>query len=93
MSYEQLLDVFWDCHDPSDSPGRWPEKARQYRSVNFYHTPEQKEAALASKAKLQASGPYTQPIVTEITLASQFYRAEEYHQQYFEMQGKPSCRS
>ena len=93
VSYEQLLDVFWGCHDPSERPDRWPENASQYRSAIFYHTPEQQEAALASKARLQASGRYTTPIVTEITSASQFYRAEEYHQQYYEKQGKPSCRS
>ncbi len=92
VSYDRLLDVFWGCHDPSERPGRWPETASQYRSAIFYHTPEQREAALASKVRLEASGRYTTPIVTEITPAWQFYRAEEYHQQYYEKWGKATCK-
>ena len=64
----------------------------QYRSAVFFHTPEQQRAALASKEQLEKSGRFKRPIVTEITPASQFYRAEEYHQQYLEKRGLASCR-
>ncbi|TME66020.1 MAG: peptide-methionine (S)-S-oxide reductase, partial [Chloroflexi bacterium] len=63
-----------------------------YRSVIFYHTPEQQAAALASKEKLEKSGRYRRPVVTEIVPASSFYRAEDYHQQYLEKRGLSSCK-
>ncbi len=85
VSYEQLLEVFWDEHDPTTLNRQGPDVGSQYRSAIFYHTPEQEAAARASKEKLQSR--YSRPIVTEIIPASEFYRAEEYHQQYFEKQG------
>ena len=82
VSYEELLSVFWENHDPTTLNRQGPDIGAQYRSAIFFHTPEQRSAAVASKEKLQKSGRYRSPIATEITPASQFYRAEEYHQQY-----------
>ena len=87
VSYEELLTMFWDSHDPTTLNRQGPDVGTQYRSAIFFHTPEQGSAAIASKEKLQRSGRYKKPIVTEITPASQFYRAEDYHQQYFEKRG------
>jgi peptide-methionine (S)-S-oxide reductase len=92
VSYERLLDVFWENHDPTTLDRQGPDIGRQYRSAIFFHTPEQERLALASKAALAASGKHRRPIVTEITPASTFYRAEEYHQQYLEKRGLSSCR-
>jgi peptide-methionine (S)-S-oxide reductase len=92
VSYDQLLEVFWDIHDPTQRNRQGPDVGTQYRSVIFYHTPEQEKAARASLARLAASGRYKRPIVTAIEPASQFYEAEEYHQRYFEKQGiAPTC--
>jgi peptide-methionine (S)-S-oxide reductase len=91
VSYEQLLDVFWQSHDPTTLNRQGPDIGSQYRSAIFYHTPEQQAAALASKERLQKSGHYQRPVVTEITPAAEFYRAEEYHQQYLEKRGATSC--
>ncbi len=90
-SYEDLLQVFWTNHDPTTLNRQGPDLGRQYRSAIFYHTPAQQAAAAASKEKLQSSGRYRKPIVTEITPAAEFYRAEEYHQQYLEKRGLASC--
>ena len=87
VSYEELLSVFWENHDPTTLNRQGPDIGTQYRSAIFFHTPEQRSAAVASKDKLQKSGRHRSPIATEITPASQFYRAEEYHQQYFEKRG------
>jgi peptide-methionine (S)-S-oxide reductase len=87
VSYEQLLDIFWNSHDPTTLNRQGPDVGTQYRSVIFYHTPEQRDAALASKKKLAASHKFPRPIVTEIVPAAPFYRAEEYHQQYLEKNG------
>ena len=87
VSYEELLSVFWESHDPTTLNRQGPDIGTQYRSAIFYHTPEQKQAAVASKERLQNSGRYKSPIVTEITPALTFYRAEEYHQQYLEKRG------
>jgi peptide-methionine (S)-S-oxide reductase len=92
VSYEQLLDVFWNIHDPTTPNRQGPDVGSQYRSAIFYHNQSQLEAAKASKEKLERSGRFTRPIVTEITPASVFYRAEEYHQRYLEKQGRASCR-
>ncbi len=87
VSYEQLLDLFWSIHDPT-TPGRQgPDIGSQYRSVIFYYTAEQELAALASMKKLEKSGKYGAPVVTRIVPATEFYRAEEYHQQYYEKRG------
>jgi peptide-methionine (S)-S-oxide reductase len=87
VSYEELLSVFWENHDPTTLNRQGPDIGTQYRSAIYVHTPEQKAAAIASKENLQKSGRYKNPISTEITPASQFYRAEDYHQQYFEKRG------
>ena len=92
VSYEQLLNVFWENHDPTTLNRQGPDVGAQYRSAVFFNNPEQGTAARASKDKLQQSGKYKRPIVTEITPAPEFYRAEEYHQQYFEKRGVSHCR-
>jgi len=92
ISYEELLEVFWENHDPTTLNRQGPDVGKQYRSVIFYHTPEQQAAALASKEKLEKSGRYRRPVATEIVPATSFYRAEEYHQQYLEKRGLSSCK-
>ena len=82
VSYEELLEVFWKNHDPTTPNRQGWDVGTQYRSAIFYHSLEQKAAAQASKEKAQER--FKKPIVTEITSASEFYRAEEYHQRYFE---------
>jgi len=92
ISYDKLLDIFWDIHDPTTPNKQGPDIGSQYRSVIFYYTPEQKEAALASKKRLEESKKYKRPIVTEIVPAGNFYKAEEYHQRYYAKHGlKPTC--
>lgn len=90
-SYEDLLNVFWSEHDPTTPNRQGPDVGTQYRSAIFFHSPEQEAAARASQQKLEQSGQYRRPIVTEIKPVSQFWRAEEYHQQYFEKRGVASC--
>lgn len=92
VSYERLLDVFWDNHDPTTLNRQGPDVGEQYRSVIFFHTPEQELAARASKESREKSGRYRRPIVTQIQPASKFNRAEEYHQQYLEKRGLAHCR-
>ena len=92
VSYDDLLKVFWENHDPTTLNRQGPDVGNQYRSGVFFHNPEQQAAALASKEKLEKSGRYKRPIVTEITPASPFWRAEDYHQQYFEKRGISSCK-
>lgn len=87
VSYEELLEVFWSTHDPTTLNRQGPDIGTQYRSVIFYHTPEQKAVAEASKERLRGSGRYKRPVVTKIQPVAEFYRAEEYHQQYFEKRG------
>lgn len=91
VSYEQLLEVFWNGHDPTTLNRQGPDVGSQYRSVVFYHNEKQRAAATSSKGKLDASGRFDRPIVTEIVPAAAFHRAEEYHQQYLEKQGRTSC--
>jgi len=91
VSYEVLLEVFWANHNPTTLNRQGPDVGTQYRSAIFYHTPEQEAAAKASKEKVQASGKYKRPIVTEVTPAATFYRGEEYHQQYLEKRGMGQC--
>jgi peptide-methionine (S)-S-oxide reductase len=91
VSFDELLDVFWTNHDPTTMNRQGPDVGTQYRSAIFFHTPEQESAARASKEGLQASGKFRRPIVTEITPASEFYHAEEYHQQYLEKRGLSHC--
>ncbi|MCH8947911.1 MAG: peptide-methionine (S)-S-oxide reductase MsrA [Candidatus Acidiferrales bacterium] len=92
VSYQDLLDVFWEVHDPTTLNQQGPNAGTQYRSAIFFHTPKQEAAARASKENLEASGRYQRPVVTEITPTSEFYRAEEYHQQYLEKRGQAHCR-
>ncbi len=92
VTYEELLEVFWNCHDPTTPNRQGPDVGSQYRSVIFYHTPEQEAAARESKAALRASGRFgDRPIVTEIVPAQTFWRAEEYHQRYIEKHGGGAC--
>jgi peptide methionine sulfoxide reductase msrA/msrB len=92
VSYEELLDVFWNTHDPTTLNRQGPDIGSQYRSAVFYHTPAQQAAATAAKEELKKSGRFGQrDIVTEIVPASAFYRAEEYHQQYLEKKGLATC--
>jgi peptide-methionine (S)-S-oxide reductase len=88
VDYDALLEVFWNSHDPTTVNRQGPDFGSQYRSVIFYHDEEQKAAAIASKERAQASGRYSRPIVTEIRPAAVFYRAEDYHQQYYEKHGE-----
>lgn len=90
-SYEDLLKVFWENHDPTQLNRQGPDIGDQYRTAIFFHTPEQETAARASLAQLDASGRFKRSIATEITPASEFYRAEEYHQQYLEKRGLAHC--
>jgi peptide-methionine (S)-S-oxide reductase len=83
VSYDRLLEVFFDSHDPTTLNRQGPDVGRQYRSVIFTFDPEQQKKAEAMRDRLQTSGRYDRPIVTEITDASEFYRAEEHHQNYF----------
>ena len=83
VSYEQLLEVFWLNHDPTVTDRQFCDSGTQYRSGIYYHTEEQKRLAEASKKALEDSGRFKQPIVTEIVAATPFYRAEEYHQDYY----------
>lgn len=91
VSYEQLLDTFWSAHDPTTLNRQGPDVGTQYRSAIFFHSPEQERVARASKDKMQASGKFRRPIATEITAASTFYRAEEYHQKYLAKRGVSHC--
>jgi peptide-methionine (S)-S-oxide reductase len=91
VSYEELLEVFWEIHDPTTPNRQGPDIGTQYRSVIFYHGEEQKTTAEAAKVRLKRSGKYGKKIVTEIVLASQFYRAEEYHQRYLEKHNISRC--
>ena len=83
ISYSQLLDVFWRQIDPTDASGQFVDRGPQYRSAIFYHNQEQKSLAEKSKANLEKSGRFDKPIVTEIVKATTFYKAEDYHQDYY----------
>ena len=91
VSYDDLLRVFWQLHDPTTLNRQGPDVGTQYRSAIFFHDAEQEAAAKASKEALQKSGPHKKPIVTEIVPASEFWPAEEYHQQYLEKRGLAHC--
>lgn len=91
VSYEQLLDVFWKIHDPTQLNRQGPDFGTQYRTAVFFHSPAQEAAAKKSRAALEASGKFHRSIATEITPASTFYRAEEYHQKYLQKRGAASC--
>ncbi|MBT5376885.1 MAG: peptide-methionine (S)-S-oxide reductase MsrA [Nitrospinaceae bacterium] len=91
VSYEQLLDVLWGCHDPTTLNRQGPDIGTQYRSAIYFHSPEQKTFAQASIDNLDKSGRFSSAVVTEITPAPEYYLAEDYHQQYLEKRGMGSC--
>jgi len=93
VSYDELLKAFWELHDPTQLNRQGPDYGSQYRSVIFFHGPEQEARAKASKKMLEESGRYKKPVTTEIVEAAEFYRAEEYHQQYLEKRGINRCGS
>lgn len=92
VSFEELLEIFWGTHDPTTLNRQGADEGPQYRSVIFYHTPEQKELSEVYKKKLDQSGAFNQPIVTEISPFTVFYKAEDYHQNYYNLNGSaPYC--
>ena len=91
VSYEQLLNIFWQIHNPTTLNRQGPDFGTQYRSTIFYHNDKQKQIALSSKKFQNSTDKFKNKIVTEITKASYFYRAEEYHQKYLKKQGKGTC--
>jgi peptide-methionine (S)-S-oxide reductase len=91
VPYKKLLEVFWQNHNPTTLNRQGPDVGTQYRSVIFFHSPEQETAARASKEELDEAGQYSGPIVTQIVPAQEFWRAEEYHQQYLEKRGLTHC--
>jgi peptide-methionine (S)-S-oxide reductase len=91
LTYEKLLDLFWEIHDPTTKDRQGPDRGSQYRSAIFYFNPDQEQAARDSLARQEGSGRFDNPIVTEIVPAGAFYRAEEYHQRYNEKHGRLSC--
>ncbi|MFH5803187.1 peptide-methionine (S)-S-oxide reductase MsrA [Alienimonas sp. DA493] len=91
VSYEQLLQQFRELHDPTQVNRQGPDVGSQYRSAIFTHSPEQQAAAEAWKQRLNDSGTLPRPVATQIVPAETFYRAEEYHQRYFEKTGRGAC--
>ncbi len=92
VSFEQLLEVFWQIHDPTTLNRQGPDFGTQYRSIIFYSDEHERKAAEESKHRLDESGKLGRPVVTQIVPAADFYRAEEYHQRYYERMGiAPSC--
>jgi peptide-methionine (S)-S-oxide reductase len=89
--YKKFVDLFFKMHDPTQVNRQGPDFGTQYRSAIFYHSPEQETVAEAAKAALEKSGKYKKPVATQIVPAGPFYRAEEYHQRYFEKNGGPAC--
>ena len=88
VSYDELLNVFWNIHDPTQLNRQGPDVGTQYRTAVFYHDEDQKQMAEVSKEKQEASGRHSDPIVTEVTEATDFWIAEDYHQRYFEKMGR-----
>lgn len=91
ISYEKLLDTFWNIHDPTTLNKQGPDVGTQYRSVIFFHTPDQERIAKESKENINKSGKFKNKIVTEIKKAFEFWKAEEYHQRYFEKMRISHC--
>ena len=92
ISYEELLSVFWNIHDPTQKNRQGADIGSQYRSVIFYHTKDQKNIAKKSKTRLTKLKKYKKPVVTEIAEAKEFYKAEEYHQDYIRKNKEVSCK-
>ncbi len=91
VKYEQLLDVFWKMHDPTQVNRQGPDFGKQYRTVIFFYSPEQEKTAKASKEALAKSGKFSKPIATSIEPAQTFWKAEDYHQRYLEKRGLRHC--
>ncbi len=91
ITYDRLLEVFWSNHNPTTLNRQGPDVGTQYRSVIFFHSPEQKAQAEASKAALEKSGKHARPVVTQIERAPSFWRAEDYHQKYLQKRGQTHC--
>jgi peptide-methionine (S)-S-oxide reductase len=91
VSYQQLLDLFFELHDPTQLNRQGPDWGTQYRSVVFFHSPEQEAAAKETIARLTAEKRFTKPVVTQVVPAQSFWRAEDYHQHYLEKRGMTSC--
>ncbi|MDQ2898997.1 MAG: peptide-methionine (S)-S-oxide reductase MsrA [Acidobacteriota bacterium] len=91
VTYNDLLKIFWENHDPTTLNRQGPDVGEQYRSAIFFHNPEQQQAAKASKEKLQSDGRFRRPIVTEIKPAPDYFAAEDYHQQYLAKRGLAHC--
>ncbi len=91
VSYDQLLEVFWSSHDPTQVNRQGPDHGTQYRTAIFFHSPEQQQAATASREQLESSGKFAKKVATEITPAATFWKAEDYHQQYLEKRGLATC--
>jgi peptide-methionine (S)-S-oxide reductase len=92
ISFEQLLEIFWQIHDPTTLNRQGPDVGTQYRSIVFYSDENERKAAEESKRRLDESGKLGRPVVTQIVPAAEFYRAEEYHQRYYERMGiAPTC--
>ena len=91
IDYNKLLDVFWSSHNPTTLNRQGPDVGTQYRSVIFYHSPDQKAAAEASREAVDKSGRFPRPVVTQVESAPKFWRAEEYHQQYLNKRGQTHC--
>lgn len=91
ISYEKLLRIFWEIHNPTTLNRQGPDLGSQYRSAIFYHSQKQKNKAIQIKNELDKSKKFNRPIVTEITTAGEFYKAEEYHQKYYKKNGIKSC--
>lgn len=92
VSFEKLMEVFWESHDPTTLNRQGPDIGSQYRSAVFFHTPEQEKVAARSKEELSRSGRLARPIATEISPAGHFFPAEEYHQRYLEKRDKSNCK-
>jgi peptide-methionine (S)-S-oxide reductase len=92
VSYDQLLDVFWENHDPTTKNRQGPDVGTQYRSGIYAHDAAQRAAAEASRERLEKSGKFRRPIVTEISPLTTFWRAEDYHQRYLEKRGLAHCK-
>jgi peptide-methionine (S)-S-oxide reductase len=90
VSYDELLEVFWGLHDPTQKNRQGPDVGTQYRSAIFFHTPEQEKQAIASRDRTQAN--FSKPIATEVVPAGSFWPAEDYHQRYLEKRGLATCK-
>jgi peptide-methionine (S)-S-oxide reductase len=91
VTYDELLNIFWSNHNPTTLNRQGPDIGTQYRSVIFYHSPEQKSAAEISRDKIDKSGRFRRPVVTQIEAAPKFWRAEDYHQRYLQKRGQSHC--